>query len=66
MCPGETCDPNNPDDPTWLQRWLKNNYKEKNGLTWLPPELTDIFDVVCLYEVCKIFVQLNYRINNQT
>ena len=26
-----------------------NNYKEKDGLTWLPPELTKVFDVVCVY-----------------
>jgi len=25
---------------------LTNNYKEKDGLTWLPPGLTDIFDEV--------------------
>ena len=35
---------------------LTNNYKEKNGLTWLPPGLTDTFDVVCLYGVCNVFV----------
>ena len=37
---------------------LTNNYKEKNGLTWLPPGLTDIFDVVCLYGVCNVSVEL--------
>ena len=35
---------------------LKNNYKDKNGLTWLPPGLTSIFDVVCLYGMCNVFV----------
>ena len=25
---------------------LTNNYKEKDGLTWLPPGLTEVFDVV--------------------
>ena len=28
---------------------LTNNYKEKDGLTWLPPGLTEIFDVVSVY-----------------
>lgn len=33
---------------------LTNNYKEKDGLTWLPPGLTDIFDeVLCLCEFCN-------------
>ena len=32
---------------------LTNNYKEKDGLTWLPPGLTEVFDVVCL---CVIYV----------
>ena len=35
---------------------LTNNYKEKNGLTWLPPGLTDTFDVVCFHGVCNVFV----------
>ena len=35
---------------------LTNNYKKKNGLTWLPPGLTDTFDVVCFHGVCNVFV----------
>ena len=31
---------------------LTNNYKEKDGLTWLPPGLTEVFDMVCLCVMC--------------
>ena len=35
---------------------LTNNYKEKDGLTWLPPGLTEVFDVVCLCEMRNICI----------